>query len=109
MIDIDEQLERVRRVYPQAERLTDGNKPVILIPEAVFPVNGADETMDLLLYPYSDRSYPTRLFYQRQLPKGQNWTQHVICQESWWAPSLDQIKPDQPWDKILARHLRAVA
>lgn len=109
MSDAEEQLARVKHLYPQAEKLMDGAKPVVLIPEAVFPVNDNDEVMDLLLYPYSDRGYPTRLFYRRQLPKGQNWTQHVICQESWWAPSYNDVRADLPWDTILARHLRAVA
>jgi hypothetical protein len=107
-MDEDVEVERVRALFPQAEKLTHGGKTVVLIPKAKFPGGGSEQEMDLLLYPHSGLGYPTRLFYEQQLNVGQNWTQHTICQETWWAPSFDGVRPDLHWDQILTRLLRAV-
>ncbi len=106
MINEDEEFARVQRLFPQAERLTHGGKAVILIEGAEFPAVGTDRKVDLLLYPHADLGYPTRLFYGEQLPFGQNWTAHTLCQRQWWSPSRDGIQATNHWDQILAMHLR---
>jgi hypothetical protein len=99
----------LRKLYPETMELKDGGKTIPLLPNVLFHGDGQDQRMDLLLYPYEHSGYTTRLFFKKPLACGSNWAQHMVCEEPWWAPSFQGVQADQPWYRILARHLRAVA
>lgn len=105
-MDEDAEFARVQLLFPRAERLTHGGKTVVLVSDAEVRGGGVDEKLDLLLYPHPDLGYPTRLFYERELPFGQNWSPHTLCQRNWWSPSRDGVQATNHWDQILAMHLR---
>ena len=64
--------------------------------------------MDLLLYPHSQGGICNAAVFQAGAGAGPNWTTHFVCGETWWAPSWNNVPPDQPWASMLANHLKAV-
>jgi|SRR6266446_9162782 len=102
-----EEFEKIREVWPGAQLRSDGGNAVYL-PAFEFSCGGRAVTMDLLLYPHSHSGYVTRLFFRQALARGPNWQSHLVCGETWCAPSWNNVHPNQPWVSMLANHLKAV-
>lgn len=103
-----EAFEEIRQVWPNAQLRSEGGKPAIYLPAFAFVSGGKPVTMDLLLHPHAHGGYVTRLFFRQALTRGPNWGSHFVCGETWWAPSWNNVQPNQPWVSMLANHLRAV-
>jgi hypothetical protein len=104
-----EEFEKIRQIWVGAQLRTEGGNPAVFFPAFRFESGGASATMDLLLYPQSHGSYVTRLFFRQRLSRGPNWNPHFLCGETWWAPSWNNVHPNQSWLSMLANHLKAVA
>jgi hypothetical protein len=104
-----EDFERIRELWPGAQLRSEGGHPAVYLPEFVFESGGESVRMDLLLYPQAHGGYVTRLFFRKALSRGPNWRPHFVCGESWFAPSWQNVDPNQLWTSMLANHLKAVA
>lgn len=104
-----EEFENITKYWPSAQLRSEGGNPVVYLPGFHFESGGASVTMDLLLYPHSHGGYVTRLFFRKSLTQGPNWGTHVVCGETWWAPSWKDVHANQSWTSMLANHLKAVA
>lgn len=99
-------------MHPGAVVHSEGGVAVVLLPDVKFRAGAQSTQMNLLLFPAGHSGYVTRLFFERKLEgagASQNWTQHTVLGRSWWAPSWNNVSPDQPWTSMLGAHLRAVA
>jgi hypothetical protein len=103
-----EEFEKFCEAWPGAQLRSDGGNAGVYVPAFEFSSGGQAVTMDLLLYPHSHSGYVTRLFFRQALARGQNWRSHFVCGETWWAPSWNNVQPNQPWVSMLANHLKAV-
>jgi hypothetical protein len=104
------QLASLRQICPGAKLLTEGGKPVVVLPDLQFQAAGTAAKMTLLLVPFEHSNYKTRLFFEKQIEgRGQNWNQHRVVDQQWWAPSWQGVSADLPWTEMLLAHLRCVA
>ena len=111
-MDAQAELTALRAICPAATLHTEGDKPVVLLPDSKFRAGNKTVQMTLLLYPSQHSGYVTRLFFAEKLEgagASRNWTSHVILSRKWWAPSWKDVIPEQPWTSMLGAHLRAVA
>lgn len=110
MTNVEFQLASLKQICLSAKLLTEGGKPVVLLPELQFQAAGRAQRMTLLLVPFEHANYQTRLFFERQIEgRGQNWKQHRVVDQQWWAPSWQGVPATLPWTEILLAHLRCVA
>ena len=103
-----EEFEQIRQIWPGAQLRGEGGHAAVYLPGFAFSSGGQAVTMDLLLYPHAHSGYVTRLFSRQALARGPNWRSHFVCGETWWAPSWNNVQPNQSWVSILANHLKAV-
>jgi len=109
MKNTESQFASLRQICLPAKLLTEGGKPVVLLPELQFQVAGALGKMTLLLVPFEHSGYQTRLFFEKRIEgRGQNWNQHRVVEQQWWAPSWQGVSADLPWIEMLLAHLRCV-
>jgi hypothetical protein len=104
-----EEFENIRQCWLNAKLLSEGGNLVVYLPDFQFKSGGVSVTMDLLLHPHTHGGYVTRLFFRKSLTQGPNWSTHVVCGETWWAPSWKDVHANQSWTSMLANHLKAVA
>jgi hypothetical protein len=110
MSDPAAEFEKLKAMHGDALLLKEGGVPLALLHQFNFRAAGADQKMDLLLYPARQGSYATRLFFERRIAGvGAHWTRHRILDRDWWAPSWKDVEPTLPWTAMLCAHLRAVA
>lgn len=110
MSDSAQELAHLREMHESAILLREGGKAVALLPGFGFTAAGHRVTMDLLLVPFAHSGYTTRLFFERAIDcRARNWTEHHVVDQSWWAPSWNNIPESTPWPQMLRAHLRAVA
>ena len=103
-----EEFEKIQEAWPTAVLRSESGLPAVFLPTFSFRTGGTSTTMDLLLFPQQHQGYITRLFFRNQLSRGQNWRSYFVCGETWWAPSWQNVRADQPWTGMLANHLKAV-
>lgn len=103
-----EEFEKIQQIWPGAQLRSEGGHAAVYLPVFAFPSGGQTVTMDLLLYPHAHSGYVTRLFFRQALARGPNWRSHFVCGETWWAPSWNNVQPNQSWVSMLANHLKAV-
>ncbi len=103
----------LQAMHPAASLHTEGGQLVALLPKVKFVIAGGTSVeMNLLLFPAAHSGYVSRLFFERKLEgagRSQNWNQHTVLGRAWWAPSWQDVNPNQPWPSMLCAHLRAVA
>jgi hypothetical protein len=110
MTNVEFQLASLKQICSSAKLLTEGGKPVVLLPDLQFQAAGKTQKMTLLLVPFEHTNYKTRLFFERQIEgRGQNWKQQRVVDQQWWAPSWQGVPANLPWTEILLAHLRCVA
>lgn len=109
MIDPAAELENLRRLSPDAKMSWEGDNPVILLPQFPFLSGTRKMRMDLLLCPAGHEGYTSRLFFERQLDRGNNWKQYGVAGRQWWACSWNGVPEEMNWPGMLCAHLRAVA
>lgn len=110
MIDPAEEFASLKAMHELAVLLTEGGKPVALLPAFPFTAAGKPDAMDLLLVPFNHSGYDTRLFFERKIAgRANNWNQHRVVDRNWWAPSWNHIPSTLSWPAMLCAHLRAVA
>ncbi len=103
-------LDQVRSEYPQAVPVVDGVVTAVLLPNMKFRAAGAEQQMDLLLYPGQHGGYISRLFFKEKIEGcAANWNQFAVGGRTWWAPSWNNVPPTMPMLQMLGAHLRAVA
>ena len=109
MSDQAKQFAGLKAMHDGAVLLTEGGRPVVMMPAFRFTAGGQVETMDLLLVPFEHSGYVTRLFFARQIAgRGSNWNQHRVVERNWWAPSWNHVPASMRWTQMLLAHLRAV-
>ena len=109
MTNVEDQYNKIKRLYELAKLGQEGGNPVVLLPQATFLSDGREVQMDLLLYPAAHSGYPTRLFFEREVKgRGNNWKQYCVVGRHWWACSWSGIEADMNWPSMLYAHLRAV-
>ena len=101
-------LKRSVRLGQERSFVAMAATPPYTCPPLSFPAAAGPSPWTLLLYPHSHSGYVTRLFFRQALARGPNWQSHFVCGETWWAPSWNNVHPNQPWVSMLANHLKAV-
>lgn len=112
MRDSATEFAAIKLLHTSAALHTESEMPVVLLPDFKFRAGGKSVQMNLLLYPSAHSGYVTRLFFEQKLEgagQSNNWNQHTVLSRTWWAPSWQNVSPDQPWTSMLGAHLRAVA
>jgi len=111
-MDTATEFAAIKAMHPAATLHSENNVPVVLLPAFKFRAGGKSFQMALLLYPAQHSGYVTRLFFEQQLVgagQSNNWNPHTVLGRTWWAPSWQNVTPEQPWTSMLGAHLRAVA
>lgn len=104
----DEEVDRIRAIYPDAVPLGEGGITLVHLPGLVIATRDGPVTRDALLCPYEHSGYKTRLFLDAIVPGPlANWTEHTLITRKWFTWSWNNIMPDQAWTSILANHLAA--
>jgi hypothetical protein len=105
----DQQIDDLRAVFPEVQRVELGGLVCALIPE--LPINTARGavTRNAILYPYPENGYPTRLYLDQAVDVGKpvNWQERSLRGAQWWARSWNFVPADISWFQILAAHMRA--
>jgi hypothetical protein len=112
MSDIAAEFAGIQKMHSCSTLHTEGNVPVVVLPEFKFRAGTEPVQMTLLLHPSLHSGYVTRLFFERKLEGAglsKNWNHHTVLGRNWWAPSWQDVSPEQPWVSMLGAHLRAVA
>jgi hypothetical protein len=112
MSDIQAEFAALKSICPAATLHAENDKPMVVLPDFKFRTGVKTVQMPLLLHPSQHSGYVTRLFFGEKLEgagASQNWTSHILLSRKWWAPSWNNVVPDQPWTSMLGAHLRAVA
>jgi hypothetical protein len=110
--DQDADFAELKALHPSASLHTENSVPVVLLPGFKFRAGGNAQEMALLLHPSQHSGYVTRLFFERRLDgagASANWNPHTVLSRTWWAPSWQNVTPDQSWTSMLGAHLKAVA
>lgn len=85
-----DQLEELRRYYPDLAEATEAGIPYVLIRRAPMPPECAPAVMDVLLCPYEQSGYPTRLYFESRVEcalnpgRNLNWSGTVRVLERNW-------------------------
>lgn len=112
MTDIAAEFAAIQAMHPSATLHTENKMSVVLLPDFKFRAGTKTVQMALLLHPSTHSGYVTRLFFEQKLEgagQSNNWTIHTVLSRTWWAPSWQNVVPEQPWTSMLGAHLRAVA
>jgi len=111
-VDADVEFAGMRSMHSTASLHTENSVAVVVLPDFKFRVGEGTVQMTLLLYPAGHSGYTTRLFFERSLEgagQSRNWTPHTVLGRTWWAPSWNNVVPNQPWTSMLCAHLRALS
>lgn len=107
-MNADEQVERIRAIYPDASALVEGGLTYVHLPAITIATRGGAIERAALLCPHAHGGYMTRLFLNAKVPGNlANWTEHMLFTRKWHSWSWNYVIADQPWTAILANHLAA--
>jgi len=107
-LNAEEEIERIRGIYPDAVALLEGGQAFVHLPKIVIATAGGSVEREALLCPHAHSGYQTRLFLDSQVPGSlANWTGHTLFTRKWFTWSWNYITANQPWTAILANHLAA--
>lgn len=110
MKDVEQKFECLKRLFPNAQLAFERNEPFAFLPSFKFATGGRDHVTDVLLCPrqHASAGYPTRLFLEKQPPKGgQNWNVFQVLGRTWRACSWKDVPATLTWPEILFAHLGA--
>jgi hypothetical protein len=105
--DHNDQMQKLRAIWPGAELWTEGGQPAIFLPSLEIKIRGESVVRGALLWPQAHGSYSTRLFLDAAVPAGQNWNPASVCGRSWQVCSWNGVPADMPWDEMVGSHLGA--
>ena len=102
------ELKSMKRYWPDAELVGDGEKKYVLLPTLIVRHGAETKVITALLRPWTNGDgYTTRLFFsERFTAKGSNWNVFNILGRTWHACSWQSVSEDLPWLEIVASHLR---
>ena len=86
---LDQELDELRGLSPEAAIYTEGGKDYILLPNVRVPDPTSSLVTDILFCPTDRDGYPSRLFFAQQAPSktARQWTSFRIIGREWWAYS----------------------
>lgn len=90
MKTVVEQMEELKRFYPNARLVTEGGIQYIYIPDLKLPSGCTPEIIEALLCPVLRDGYHTRLFYSEKITgiPQKNWNGNIrICDRNWLSYS----------------------
>jgi hypothetical protein len=104
-----EQIEALKRLFPNLSSATEGGVTFFLMDKVVLPEGCSPREVSALLCPTAREGYPSRLFISAQVehPKKANWNPaggSVILGRQWWALSW-KVKEGQPLVQLVLDHL----
>lgn len=105
----DQQIDDLRVVFPDVQRVEVGGLACALIPALPIDTVGGPVTRRAILFPYPENGYSTRLFLDQAVDIGKpvNWQERSVRGAQWWARSWNFVSADMPWLQILLGHMRA--
>lgn len=109
MSDPHLKFEALQRIFPNGQLLFERKEPFALLSALKIPSGNKEHVTDALLCPHrhSSASYPTRLFLEKQPPRGgQHWNVFQVLGRSWRGCSWDKVPASLSWPEILFAHLR---
>lgn len=108
MRDANSELKVLRKHWPEAELVGEGERKFVLLPSFVVNSNGQPNVITALLQPFANGDgYLTRLYFSEKFSsKGSNWNIFNILGRSWHARSWNGVSEDLPWLEIISNHLR---
>jgi hypothetical protein len=113
---LSDQMEELRRIYPDASEATEGGVPYVLIRRAPMPEGCVPATLDVLLCPTEQNGYQSKLYFESRVecpPKpgrNLNWNGTVRILERNWAMLSWQIPggTSQRLVQMVQSHLEAL-
>jgi hypothetical protein len=106
----DQQIDALRGVFPDVERLEINGLVCALFPALKISTGKGVFTRRAILYPYADSGYPTRLYIDEKVDmtdNNVNWAERHIGGMRWCARSWNHVAGDKPWIQILSGLMRA--
>jgi hypothetical protein len=110
--EVDE-LNELKRLYPEISAQDEGGQTLILIANLKLPEGCTPAVTDALLFPVPRDGYPSRLYLSQKIThkgEGQNWqpaTGSIIGNRQWWAVSWNTHQPKQSLLAMVTAHLQA--
>lgn len=107
-----DQIDELKKVYPNISALDEGGLTFIQIADLVLPEGCSPGVVDALLWPYPRDSYTSRLFLSSKIThtgEGTNWNHDggIIANRAWWAVSWKTNKADLRLLGMVTAHLQA--
>lgn len=86
---MEQELDELRKISPEAAIYSEGGKDYVLMPYVRVPDPSSALVTDLLFCPTEREGYPSRLFFAQQVPSktARPWTSFRIIGREWWAYS----------------------
>ena len=107
-----DQLDRIKSVWPDVQITEDGGKPYVLLPSVRLPDGCTPAVTACLICPYERDGYPCRLFLADRVngPKQPNWTNpSYLAGRTWQAYSLKLSNGSPTLYDIVYHFLRVLA
>lgn len=110
MRDPVSELMALKKHWPDAELVEEGDRKYALLPTFKVSVDGKEKVISALLQPARyNTGYTTRLYFSEKFTtKGANWNVFSILGRTWHACSWDQVPDDVPWLEMISCHLQAI-
>ena len=112
--DVVEKEPGLRRIEAlcdgQVSRMTDGGRDLLYMEGLHVLVNGEEQKVDAMLcLNHPNPTYPTKLYFSRNLGAGLNWheTAYIVGRQ-WHTYSWKDVPANRPLIEILAAHLVAL-
>jgi len=101
-----ERFAAFQTIYPNAELVGPQEQPYAYIPELVVKSDGQSKTIGVLVQPWADGGYTSRVYFSEKFSsKGANWNTSTILANMWWVCSWNNVPASVPWSEILINHL----
>jgi hypothetical protein len=106
----DDQIEELKRFFPEIQAAQEGGITYLLLRDASLPATCTPARTDLLLCPAERDGYPSRLYFaQRPSSKtGLNWNGNIRLLERQWSAYSWKVAPGLRLVQMVLEHLRAL-
>ena len=104
-----DQIDEVKRIYPEIQVAEEAGFTYFFLPNLDLPDNCSPATLDALFCPMPRDGYKSRLFFSEKITGCQslNWNSQVrILDRTWYAISWN-INPDQRLIQLIRSHIDA--
>jgi len=105
-----DQVDELKRLYPEVSAAEEGGVTFYLIPNSATPPGRTPATVDYLLCPVPRDGYESRLFVSQQVtggPTQPNWNGNIRVLERNWVAASWKSPVGLRLAQMVAYHMRA--